>query len=132
MKIQNTQFSTIAQVTGKYLNKNIVPPGANTAHAFNEILQNKQNEKTQGISIKFSKHANERLADRNINLTQEQMQRLQSGAKQANEKGINESLILIDDFAFIVNAKSNTVITAMDQRDTEENIYTNIDGAVII
>ena len=47
----------------------------------------------------------------------------------AREKGIGESLVLVDDLAFIVNVKNNTVITAMD--DSSEGIFTNIDGAVI-
>ena len=47
-------------------------------------------------------------------------------------KGINETLVLLDDMAFIVNTKNKTVVTAMDQNMNEENIFTNIDGAVII
>ena len=52
--------------------------------------------------------------------------------KKAGEKGIRESLVLVDQLAFIVNVKNNTVITAMDQTETDENIFTNIDGAVIM
>ncbi len=51
---------------------------------------------------------------------------------KAGQKGIRDSLVLVDQLAFIVNTKSNTVITAMDQTEADENIYTNIDGAVII
>ena len=40
--------------------------------------------------------------------------------------------MLVDDLAFIVNVKNNTVITAMDQAETGESVFTNIDGAVII
>lgn len=132
MNIQNTPFSSIEQVTGKYLKNNgtATSTSAETSK-FDEILKTKQMADGENLSIKFSKHASERLNDRKINLTTEQLLRLQNGTKQANEKGINESLVLVDDLAFIVNAKKSTVITAMDQRDTEENIYTNIDGAVI-
>ena len=45
---------------------------------------------------------------------------------------VKESLVLVDSLAFIVNVPSNTVITAMDNTEADENIYTNIDGAVII
>lgn len=82
--------------------------------------------------IKFSKHASERLDERDIQLTDEQMNRLEEGATKASSKGIKESLILLDDMAFIINTKNKTVITAMDQNTNEENIFTNIDGAVII
>ena len=55
-----------------------------------------------------------------------------SGVKKADEKGIQESLVMMDSLAFIVNIPNKTVVTAMDQRETEENVFTNIDGAVII
>ena len=80
-------------------------------------------------SIKFSKHANERLAMRNINLSAEQMERLENGTTKAREKGIQESLVMVDNMAFIVNVPKNTVITAIG--DSTDSIFTNIDGAVI-
>ena len=52
--------------------------------------------------------------------------------QQAKEKGINESLVLVDSLAFIVNVPSRTVVTAMDQTETKSNVFTNIDGAVIM
>lgn len=134
MKINNSQFTSIEQVTGKYLNRNVVKAVSDAENtSFREILKQKQsNEVEESSELKFSKHANERLTSRNIEITDGQMKRLQSAAKQANEKGINESLVMVDNLAFIVNVRNNTVITAMDQRDSVENVYTNIDGAVII
>ena len=82
--------------------------------------------------LKFSKHAVSRLSDRNISLTDAQNVRLANGVKQASEKGITESLVLIDSLAFIVNIPNRTVVTALDQTETNSNIFTNIDGAVII
>jgi flagellar operon protein len=90
------------------------------------LTENKSSE------LKFSKHADSRLAERNINLSDEQMERLKEGANRAGAKGIKESLVILDKYSFIVNNKNNTVITAMDQDYEDENIYTNIDGAVII
>ena len=57
------------------------------------------------------------------------MERLEYGMNRAREKGIQESLVLVDDLAFIVNVKNNIVITAVN--DTEDAVFTNIDGAVI-
>ncbi len=82
--------------------------------------------------IRFTKHADARLAQRDIRLTDEQMTRLEEGTKKASDKGIKESLVLVDDLAFIVNTDKKMVITAIDQNSSEDNIYTNIDGAVII
>ncbi len=95
--------------------------------SFQDIFQSTKEQTVD--SLKFSKHANERLATRNINLSAEQMERLENGTTKAREKGIRESLVMVDDLAFIVNVKNNTVITAVG--DTAESIFTNIDGAVI-
>ena len=83
-------------------------------------------------SLKFSKHAQSRLSDRHIELTNGQMERLHDGAKKAGEKGIQDSLVIVDGLAFIVNIPNKTVVTAMDSADTQDSIFTNIDGAVIM
>ena len=54
------------------------------------------------------------------------------GVEQAHAKGIKDSLVLVDSLAFIVNVPSKTVVTAMDQTETQSNTFTNIDGAVIM
>lgn len=129
MNISNNQFLSIEQLQEQYLKrqKKIQPVKTSGGFSFEEILQ-----KQQTGEIKFSKHAANRLNDRNIELTSEQLERLSDGTRKAGEKGIRESLVLVDELAFIVNTGSNTVITAMDQAETKENIFTNIDGAVII
>ncbi len=132
MNINNSQFLSIEQLQDTYLKQQKVSSNSKTAQqmSFDEVLQ-KQVEKSNE-TVKFSKHAANRLSDRNIELTDEQLERLNDGTKKAGEKGIKDSLVLVDQLAFIVNTKSNTVITAMDQAETDENIFTNIDGAVII
>ncbi len=97
--------------------------------SFQEILHTAAKDEKPVQNLKFSKHANARLATRNINLSAEQMERLETGTTKAREKGIQESLVMVDNLAFIVNIKNNTVITAMD--DSSDSIFTNIDGAVI-
>jgi flagellar operon protein len=130
---------SIGQVQDQYLNPKApkvnnkpLPTGENS---FASILGRVQEiEKTADNSfepVKFSKHAANRLSDRNIELTQDQMDRLNQGKIEAGEKGIHDSLILIDQLAFIVNVPNNTVVTAMDQTENKSNVFTNIDGAVI-
>ena len=92
-----------------------------------QVKASKVNEET----VKFSKHANERLESRNINLSTEQMSRLNEGVSKARDKSINDSLVMMDDLAFIVNIKNNIVVTALESND-ESNVFTNIDGAVIV
>ena len=146
MNISNNNFLSIEQLQDQYLKQQKVSKKQQSAQevSFNEILQKQQikngkisvneykSEVLQNSVVKFSKHATSRLNDRNIELTEKQLERLNDGTKKAGEKGIKESLVLLDELAFIVNTKSNTVITAMDQTETTENIFTNIDGAVII
>lgn len=133
----NSGFSSIEQVTGQYLGNNReLQKGQSSDASFLDILNRTRHDikEAEGRTseLKFTKHAGERLADRNISLTSEQLSRLEDGARKASVKGIKESLVLMDGLAFIVNTKNKTVITAMNQSGTEENIYTNIDGAVII
>ena len=130
MKI-NQGYVSIDQIAGQYLNNtgkstNQTIPASNVS--FEEILRRQAEAKAE---LKFSKHADNRLAERNISLTGEQMQRLTDGTNKARQKGIQESLVLVDELAFIVNIKNNTVVTAMNQGENDA-IFTNIDGAVII
>lgn len=125
----NGNFSSIEQITGAYLNNQVqkdVIESKSSKVSFQKILLQKSSE-----GLKFSKHAGERLEQRNITLSNEQMKRLEDATARADKKGIKESLMLMDNMAFIVNVKNCTVITAMDQTENEENIFTNIDGAVI-
>lgn len=124
-------FSSIEQITGRYLKSEPNESSLSKSSVkFEEVLKRKSDIQKEGL--KFSKHAGERLADRNISLTDEQLRRLEEGTKKAEAKGINETLVLMDNMAFIVNVKNSTVITAMNQQENVEKIYTNIDGAVII
>lgn len=136
-RINNYNNLSIDQIAGQLLNQNISNVSQNSEISFEEVLN-----KTRSIAeiltehksseLKFSKHADNRLVERNINLSEDQMARLKEGASRASAKGIKESLVILDKYSFIVNTKNNTVITAMDQDYEDENIYTNIDGAVII
>ena len=133
-----TQFTSIEQISNQYLSSNPVKNQKRSSDIpFEQILSEKQNEQTnmqilENSSLKFSKHAAMRLLDRNIHLTQDMNARLENGVEQASEKGIQESLVLVDSLAFIVNVPNRTVVTAMDQNETQSNVFTNIDGAVIM
>ena len=61
-----------------------------------------------------------------------QIDRLNDGIARAEMKGIKESLMIMDKLAFIVNVPSNTVVTALDSSNSKEQVFTNIDGAVIV
>ena len=134
MKIINGQFPSIEQLSGQLAKPQAnAPKEQQNGSSFADIFSAKKETVThESDPIRFSKHASTRLTDRNIELTDSQLDRLQEGWRKANEKGINESLVLMDQLAFIVNVRNNTVITAMDQSEADENVFTNIDGAVIV
>lgn len=122
---------SIEQIRGQYLNTQKTahqPATTKTGQTFEEIL-NQQKAEASG-ALKFSKHANERLESRNIDLTEGQKERLEGAVKKAEAKGIKESLVMMDNLAFIVNVKNSTVVTAVTGE--EERIFSNIDGAVIV
>ena len=125
----NENYSSIDQMANRLLSsqKSSTASSLKPELSFQEVLNNTRSVKAEGL--KFSKHANQRLATRNINLSAEQMERLENGTTKAREKGIRESLVMVDDLAFIVNIKSNTVVTAVG--GSADSIFTNIDGAVI-
>ncbi|MGN6711750.1 TIGR02530 family flagellar biosynthesis protein [Anaerocolumna jejuensis] len=127
--ISQTKYSTIEQMTGQLLKGRAVQTKqVKTENSFQSILESQYAK--QDSVLKFSKHANERLQSRNIDLSEEQLEKLSTGTKKAQEKGISESLVMVDNIAFIVNVKNSTVITALDEG--EDKIFTNIDGAVIM
>ncbi len=96
---------------------------------FDEILK-EAIQKEQ--AIKFSKHAQTRMRQRNIWLSQDQMDRIGQAIEKAREKGVRDSLVLMGDLAFIVNVPTKTIVTAVDGESIKENIFTNIDGAVVL
>jgi len=95
--------------------------------SFGEVLGNQLKEKS---GINFSKHAMARIATRSIDVDGE-LDRLQDGIQTAAGKGLGDALILIDNSAYIVNVKNNTVVTTVPNAHLRGNTFTNIDGTVI-
>ena len=95
---------------------------------FSEILSQQLNKNTE---VKFSKHAMDRLESRDIHMTDEQKQKLNESVDKAAAKNVRDSLIMMDDLAFVVNVRNKTVVTVVNKEEMKENVFTNIDGAVI-
>lgn len=121
---------SIEQMRGQFLNQGAATENVSIGkgQSFAEILE--QKKLAERGELKFSKHASERLVSRNIDLSESQKERLNQAVKAAEAKGIKESLVMMDNLAFIVNVKNNTVITAV--AGGEEKIFSNIDGAVVV
>ena len=96
---------------------------------FDQLLKQQIN---QNKELKFSKHAMERLEKRNIQLTPQELARINQGLNIASQKGIKETLIMMDNRIFVASVNNKTVITAAVEDQLKDNVFTNIDGAVIV
>lgn len=125
-RINRGYLPPIQESVGKVENsKNQVKNGS-----FQSILS--QEIQNTEDSIKVSSHASKRLMERNITLNSNDMIRLSRAMDKASAKGAKDSLMLYKDIAFIASIKNRTLITAISPQDSEENVYTNIDSAVIV
>ena len=106
---------------GKEISKaNVQDPSTPFKAIFQEELE----------KLKFSNHALKRLENRNINLSESDLGKIQNAVEKAQLKGAKDSLVMMKDTAFIVNIPNKTVVTAMPLNNSEENIFTNIDSVV--
>lgn len=98
------------------------PPNSSSA-GFDAILADR---------LKVSGHAQTRLSSRNIELGRAEWERVLSGVDRAAEKGAKESLVMVDDIALVVSVRNRTVITAIEKENLRNNVFTNIDSAVVV
>ena len=97
------------------------------AAEFQKVLENSLQQ-----NVTFSKHAAQRVAQRGIELSEHNLARLHEGIRLAETKGLDDTLILVDNMAFLVNVSSNKVITTISSNEMKGNVFTNIDGTVIM
>lgn len=126
MPINNRPITSIHQVAVP-VKPSTKDPVKESGADFSKILNEKLNE---GRDIKVSKHAAMRLEARNISLDSDSMERLKSAVDKASQKGVKDTLVVMDQVAYVVNVNARTVITAVNQSELKDNVFTNIDGAV--
>lgn len=105
------------------------PDGQKASADFGQVFER---ELAEQKPVSFSTHAQSRLISRHIQLSEQQMSRLSSGVDQAAQKGAKDSLVMLDNLAFIVNIGHRKVITALDGAQQTGNVFTQIDSAVIV
>ncbi len=101
---------------------------AATGPSFADVLSQ---QATAATPPRFSRHALDRLERRRINLSGSTLQRLTGGVARAAAKGSRDSVVFVDGTAFVVSVANNTVITAVGSEHMREQVFTNIDSAVI-
>lgn len=92
--------------------------------SFQDVLQKEQ--------LTFSKHAKDRMQERNISMNQTQLDTMHHKLQEAKAKGVTDSLVLTDDAALLVSVKNNVVVTALDRSEMESKLFTNINGAIVL
>ncbi|HOV27381.1 MAG TPA: TIGR02530 family flagellar biosynthesis protein [Pseudobacteroides sp.] len=128
MIVNNNYLNNIGRInSGQSLRRNPAEEKTGAVNDFGAILKDKIAQKE---GLKFSKHAEQRLQSRNIKLTEVQKEKMNEAVNKASLKGVKDSLIIVDNMAFVVNVKSRTVITAVNNNELKDNVFTNIDGAV--
>ena len=127
--IQRTENVTtsLSQKNNFHSNKGVGSP--NTKTSFKKALKKHIGERK---GINFSAHAEGRLAVRQIDLSRQDLVKIENAVERASQKGASESLLLVDDLAFIVSVKNRTVITVIDGHNMKDNVFTNIDSAIIV
>ncbi len=81
--------------------------------------------------VQFSKHATERVQSRGIAEDPQTVERLEKGVDMAASKGSRAAVVMVDSNAYVVSVPNRTVITALDQNQMKNHVFTNIDSAVI-
>ena len=100
--------------------------------SFGQVLQDSLAVSSALANVKFSGHAQTRLASRQITLTSDEVARVGQAMTRAASKGARDSLFLMDKTALVVSVTNRTVITAVPKESLKENIFTNIDSAMIL
>ncbi|MBD3176258.1 MAG: hypothetical protein GF320_13855 [Armatimonadia bacterium] len=101
--------------------------------SFADVLRSQQTATpTEAEPLKFSGHAQSRMESRGIRLSSDDVARIEGGVDRAATKGGRESLVLMDDLALVVSVKNRTVITVIDGESRKENVFTQIDSAVVV
>ena len=99
-------------------------------HLFRDLLAQKLAPGNTGV--KFSAHAVERLSERNISLSENELVRLNSAVEKVEEKGGRDALLMMGNLAFVVSVPNRTVVTAMEKLPGGDKVFTNIDSALIV
>lgn len=132
------QSRGITAVTTGKVGGIIAPKPSPEDSGFAKELQNQLDEKRRAeqvgqSGVVFSKHALERISERQIDIENgDTLERLNKAVELAGEKGSNDALVMIGSNAFIVSIKNNKVITTLSADDMQGNIFTNIDSTVIM
>ena len=93
---------------------------------FKEVLDDQLKD------LKISGHAAKRLKERNLEMDPLEFLKLKEAVSQLRKKGGNDSLVITGKAAYIIDIKNQTIVTAMDKENMENNVFTKIDSTMVI
>lgn len=131
MSTDRPSIAPLGPVTGAGAASAPARTGATPAPGFDRILTSKLQPTEAPGALRWSAHAVQRLSQRQIAITPEVQQRLEGAVDKLAAKGGRESIVLVNQMAFVVSVKNRTVITAVDQAGMRDQVFTNIDSAVL-
>ena len=137
-KINNILIPNVTKLPGKSNvdTANKLNPGETSE--FKNLLDNSLESgeqsaleaKPQGLHL--STHAMRRLQERNLSLDKEEYAKLQTAIDRLRVKGGQDSLVITDKAAYIVDVPKNTIVTAIDKNSIGDNVFTKIDSTILM
>lgn len=126
------KISQISNAQVLQLQHNSVIQGKKNNHNHNQFADLMQSEIRKQEGVQFSKHAENRIRQRGIEMSDDMMANLNQAVEKAREKGARDTVIIGKEGAFIVNVPNNIVVTTITEQEMKNNIFTNIDSAVLM
>lgn len=131
MSTDRPSIAPLGPVTGSAATAPTRRSGETSASGFDQLLTKQLQPNEVPSALRWSAHAVQRLSQREIAVTPQMQQRLEGAVDKLAAKGGRESIVLMDQMAFVVSVTNRTVITAVDQAGMRDQVFTNIDSAVL-
>ena len=97
-----------------------------------DLRQPQVTQKNLGQEVQVSAHAMKRLQERNIELDGNEYMKLKEAITKLRGKGGHDSLVITNKAAYVVDVDKNTVVTAVDKNNMNENVFTKIDSTIFM
>lgn len=132
-KINNMLIPNVSKIGGQQkVDVSNKPNSSKEAAEFKNLLEQEVNQAKDKHGIQLSIHAAKRLKERNLTIDGNEFFKLQDAFKKLRDKGGQDSLVITDKAAYIVDVNNNKVVTAINKESIQDNVFTKIDSTVIV